>query len=353
MTQHVAHRHSDEIHELCEKVERLQAERAGDQQRLFHYEAEIAQLQAAKESYVAGVERLKAGWETAFNISVSEQEQNKKLRAEIEQLITECANREAILRDLIRAWDAPSAFPPQDVADLMGALRTIVERARSLHAEVEQQASLKMTTGGERELSAFLKLEAEVKRLRAWAEDEQHGRHKAEEDRMNVRSEIEQLKAEKAEMADANVGGTITALRAVIAEIEQLQNKIKNCPPASESEYVRRLEDEVERLTALHKAAEAQEWRELQEARTEIKRLTKQCEGLAQAAMNNGQDLLILHPRHVVPEEAEIKQLRAAATEIDRHLLVIESAVRNADPSQHSAVLAALQANRAALERKP
>lgn len=50
---------------------------------------------------------------------------------------------------------------------------------------------------------------------------------------------------------------------------------------------------------------------------------------------------------------AEIAQLRAAAIEIDRYLLVIESAVRNADPSQHSAVLAALQANRAALERKP
>ena len=33
-------------------------------------------------------------------------------------------------------------------------------------------------------------------------------------------------------------------------EIERLRNTIKNCPPVSESEYVRRLEDEIERLRA-------------------------------------------------------------------------------------------------------
>jgi hypothetical protein len=35
--------------------------------------------------------------------------------------------------------------------------------------------------------------QAEVERLRAWAEDEQRGRHKAEEDRMNARSENARL----------------------------------------------------------------------------------------------------------------------------------------------------------------
>lgn len=38
------------------------------------------------------------------------------------------------------------------------------------------------------------------------------------------------------------------------------------------------------------------------QAADEIERLTKQCEGLAQAAMNNGQDLLL--------QEAEIERLR-------------------------------------------
>jgi len=33
-----------------------------------------------------------------------------------------------------------------------------------------------------------------------------------------------------------------------INEIERLRNTIKNCPPVSESEYVRRLADEIERL---------------------------------------------------------------------------------------------------------
>ena len=37
-----------------------------------------------------------------------------------------------IVRDLVSAWDKPSGFPPQDVADLMGDLRPIVERARAL-----------------------------------------------------------------------------------------------------------------------------------------------------------------------------------------------------------------------------
>lgn len=40
-----------------------------------------------------------------------------------------------------------------------------------------------------------------------------------------------------------------------------------------------------------------------------------------------------------------------AGREIDRLSLVIESAVRNADPVNHEAVLAALKANRAALQR--
>jgi len=41
----------------------------------------------------------------------------------------------------------------------------------------------------------------------------------------------------------------------------------------------------------------------------------------------------------------------AAARELDRLMLVIESAVRNADPSHHEAVLAALKANRAAIAK--
>jgi len=41
----------------------------------------------------------------------------------------------------------------------------------------------------------------------------------------------------------------------------------------------------------------------------------------------------------------------ASAREIDRLLLVIESAVRNADPTHHAAVLAALKANRAAIAK--
>jgi hypothetical protein len=32
-------------------------------------------------------------------------------------------------------------------------------------------------------------------------------------------------------------------------EIERLRNTMKNCPPVSESEYVRRLEDEIMALT--------------------------------------------------------------------------------------------------------
>ena len=40
-----------------------------------------------------------------------------------------------------------------------------------------------------------------------------------------------------------------------------------------------------------------------------------------------------------------------AAVALDRLSLVIESAVRNADPSQHSVVLAVLQANRAAIAK--
>lgn len=45
------------------------------------------------------------------------------------------------------------------------------------------------------------RLRAEIERLRAWAKDEQHKRHKAEEDRMNARSEIERLRAARDELA--------------------------------------------------------------------------------------------------------------------------------------------------------
>ena len=41
-------------------------------------------------------------------------------------------------------------------------------------------------------------LKDEIDRLRAWAEDEQRRRHKAEEDRMNARSEVERMRAETA-----------------------------------------------------------------------------------------------------------------------------------------------------------
>ena len=41
----------------------------------------------------------------------------------------------------------------------------------------------------------------------------------------------------------------------------------------------------------------------------------------------------------------------AASREIDRLSLVIESAVRNAEPSHHAKVLAALKANRAAIAK--
>jgi len=41
----------------------------------------------------------------------------------------------AVLRALIRAWDKPRGFPPQDVADLMRELREIVERARAVLRE--------------------------------------------------------------------------------------------------------------------------------------------------------------------------------------------------------------------------
>lgn len=44
-------------------------------------------------------------------------------------------------------------------------------------------------------MSTVEELRAQVERLRAWAADEQRGRHKAEEDRMNARSEIERLTA--------------------------------------------------------------------------------------------------------------------------------------------------------------
>jgi archaellum component FlaC len=49
-------------------------------------QVEINPILAEYDTMRAEVERLKTGWETAFNIGVSEQEQNKKLRAEIERL---------------------------------------------------------------------------------------------------------------------------------------------------------------------------------------------------------------------------------------------------------------------------
>lgn len=52
----------------------------------------------------------------------------------------------------------------------------------------------------------------------------------------------------------------------------------------------------------------------------------------------------------IVRLQADNERLRAAAAGIDMLLLVIESAVRNSDPSQHRAALNALQANRAALK---
>jgi hypothetical protein len=48
---------------------------------------------------------------------------------------------------------------------------------------------------------------------------------------------------------------------------------------------------------------------------------------------------------------AAAPEMLATAKEIDRFLLVIECAVRSADPSQHRAVLDALMANRAAIRK--
>lgn len=86
---------------LKAEVERLEVEnkelRKGQIIRLRHAKETAKRLKAdmTRDAYGqedpveelrAEVERLKAGWETAFNIGVSEQEQNKKLRAEIERL---------------------------------------------------------------------------------------------------------------------------------------------------------------------------------------------------------------------------------------------------------------------------
>jgi ABC-type phosphate transport system auxiliary subunit len=51
---------------------------------------------------------------------------------------------------------------------------------------------------------------------------------------------------------------------------------------------------------------------ELQAAANEIKRLREQCKGLAQAAMNNGQDLL-LHEHKVEQLQADNERLRDLA----------------------------------------
>lgn len=67
--------------------------------------------------------------------------------------------------------------------------------------------------------------EQERERLRAWAEDEQRGRHKAEEDRMNARSEIERLRADHDELLTKAMG--VEAERDLAwAEIDRLRSGI-------------------------------------------------------------------------------------------------------------------------------
>lgn len=62
----------------------------------------------------------------------------------------------------------------------------------------------------------------------------------------------------------------------LLAEVERLRAERKNCPPVSESEYVSRLEDEVERLCIerddWRRCAETSDVKE-QELRAEVERL--------------------------------------------------------------------------------
>lgn len=50
---------------------------------------------------------------------------------------------------------------------------------------------------------------------------------------------------------EASIEECMQEISALEAEIAQLEAERKNCPPVSESEYVRRLEDEIERLEAI------------------------------------------------------------------------------------------------------
>jgi hypothetical protein len=73
-----------------------------------------------------------------------------------------------------------------------------------------------------------------------------------------------------------------------------------------------------------------------------------------------GDIVCVPDPNHEQPNRWDLRNFRliaaaldlyAAGAAIDRLLLVIESAVRTADPAHHSAVLDALEANRAALAK--
>jgi predicted RNase H-like nuclease (RuvC/YqgF family) len=102
------------------------------------------------------------------------------------------------------------------------------------------------------------------------------------------------------EGGDSLTGGAMSDI------VERLRNE--NWPEGLD--YALRLEAaaEIERLTS-NKLAEENIALcvKLREAKAEIERLRTQCEGLAQSAMNNGQDLLL--------KEGEIERLRAEMRE--------------------------------------
>lgn len=83
-------------------------------------------------------------------------------------------------------------------------------------------------------------------------------------------------------------------------EIEQLRHEIKLAYKLIDEMAEERsaAQDEIERLRAEIEARTLA----FEAAIREVERLRKQCEGLAQSAMNNGQDLLL--------KEAEIERLR-------------------------------------------
>jgi hypothetical protein len=68
-------------------------------------DATLGDLWLALTDARAEIERLKAGWQSAFDIGVSEQEQNKKLRAKIERL-------RAGIHDAIEALERNSTSAP-------------------------------------------------------------------------------------------------------------------------------------------------------------------------------------------------------------------------------------------------